>query len=264
MRPVNLIPPEDRRGDRAPLRSGPLSYVVIGALAVVLLAVTALVMTQGTIADREAELAQLEVDRDAAAAEAAALAPYAEFAALKQVREATLKSLAESRFDWERVLRELALIMPSDISLASLDGAASGDSAEATTSEATTGIEGPSLIISGCGKDHNAVGRFVAALEDIDGVTRVGLESSEKGASGGSSGSASAPAEGSDAGCANAAAFALTVAFDNAAQVEAVPGELPAPATAPAPATPVESNSATEQTGEAKKAANVVPGVAKP
>ena len=31
MRPVNLIPPEDRRGDRAPLRAGSLSYVVVGA-----------------------------------------------------------------------------------------------------------------------------------------------------------------------------------------------------------------------------------------
>ena len=27
MRPVNLIPPEERRGDQAPLRTGPLAYI---------------------------------------------------------------------------------------------------------------------------------------------------------------------------------------------------------------------------------------------
>ena len=32
MRPVNLIPPEDRRGEQAPLRTGPLAYVLVGAL----------------------------------------------------------------------------------------------------------------------------------------------------------------------------------------------------------------------------------------
>ena len=32
MRPVNLIPPEDRRGQHAPLRTGPLAYILVGAL----------------------------------------------------------------------------------------------------------------------------------------------------------------------------------------------------------------------------------------
>ena len=32
MRPINLIPPEERRGSQAPLRSGPLAYILVGAL----------------------------------------------------------------------------------------------------------------------------------------------------------------------------------------------------------------------------------------
>lgn len=43
MRPVNLIPPEERRGERAPMRTGSLSYLLVGALALVLGAVTVLV-----------------------------------------------------------------------------------------------------------------------------------------------------------------------------------------------------------------------------
>ena len=61
MRPVNLIPPEDRRGDHAPLRAGSLSYVIVGGIAAVLVAVVALVLTQNSITDRENEIAQLEV-----------------------------------------------------------------------------------------------------------------------------------------------------------------------------------------------------------
>ena len=127
MRPVNLIPPEDRRGDHAPLRAGSLSYVIVGGIAAVLVAVVALVLTQNSITDRENEIAQLEVARDAATQRAQALAPYAEFASLQEQRELTISSLAQSRFDWERVLRELAIIIPTDITLNSL---------EATTSQA--------------------------------------------------------------------------------------------------------------------------------
>ena len=32
-----------------------------------------------------------------------------------------MTSLADSRFDWERVMRELALILPGDVWLTSLD-----------------------------------------------------------------------------------------------------------------------------------------------
>ena len=49
MRPVNLIPPEDRRGERAPMRTGPLAYVVVALLAVGLVAVTPVSYTHLTL-----------------------------------------------------------------------------------------------------------------------------------------------------------------------------------------------------------------------
>ena len=92
MRPVNLIPPEDRRGDHAPLRAGSLSYIIVGAIAAGLLAVVALVLTQNSITEHENEIEQLEVARDAATQQAEALAPYAEFASLQEQRELTISS----------------------------------------------------------------------------------------------------------------------------------------------------------------------------
>lgn len=258
MRPVNLIPPEDRRGDRAPLRSGSLSYVLVGGLAVVLVAVTTLVLTQNDIAEKESEIAQLEVDRDAAMTEAETLAPYAEFASLQETRRLTISGLAQSRFDWERVLRELSLLIPSDVTLSEIDASASG--AEGDAAAGTGGMIGPNFQASGCAADHDAVARFVAALQDIDGVTRVGLGSTEESKDGGAS-------TGSSDGCGSASTFELTVAFDNAAVSAVAP--TPVPPTAPVPAdaagVPKEpaKNSQAEQVGESKQAANLVPGVVK-
>src|SRR5688572_574499 len=176
MRPVNLIPPEDRRGDRAPLRSGPLSYVVVGALVAVLGVVTLMVMTSNDIAEREAEVEQLEADLETTTAEAERLAAFTRFATVRSEREATIASLAQSRFDWERVMRELALIIPEDVTLTQLNGAAVMN-AEGSTAGAEIGA--PNLAMAGCASSHSAVAEFVAALEDIDGVTRVGVGRSE-------------------------------------------------------------------------------------
>jgi len=262
VRPVNLIPPEDRRGDRAPLRAGPLSYIVLGAFAVILIAVIGLVLTQNSITERENEIAELEVARDASAQQAQALAPYAEFASLQMQREATITSLATSRFDWERVLRELALIIPTDVTLASLEASTAGESELAV---AANGGSAPSLAMSGCARGHEAVAKFVAALEDIDGLTRVGLEDSSKpveGAGGGQGDSSTAGAAGEACTANGVVSFSVQAAFDNAAAALAPVPTDPVP-VAPTSASPAESNSSDEQAGESKKAANLVPGVAR-
>ena len=124
MRPVNLIPPDLRRGDSAPLRTGPLAYMLLGALVLALAGVMALVLTNNQIADRKAEVAQLQHEDAAAQAQARRLAAYTQFQAMSEQRVATVTSLANSRFDWERVMRELSLILPDDVWLVSLDASA--------------------------------------------------------------------------------------------------------------------------------------------
>jgi Tfp pilus assembly protein PilN len=257
MRPVNLIPPEDRRGDRAPLRSGPLSYVVVGALAVVLLAVTLMVTTSNGITEREAEVDQLEADLETATAEANRLAPFTKFATLRAQRESTLASLAQSRFDWERVMRELALIIPEDVTLTDLNGSAVTN-AEGST--AGTEIGAPNLAISGCAGSHSAVAEFVAALEDIDGVTRVGVGRSE---------AAGEETSGTGSACGTAHVFDLTVAFDGAtvsAQAAEAAAVNPSPETEPvdgdAQAQTADASTA-EQTAKAQSAAGI-PGQVTP
>jgi Tfp pilus assembly protein PilN len=194
MRPVNLIPSEERPGGRRPARSGPLAYVIVGALAAAVIGVAVLAVTDNQISESKAEIATLEDERAQVEARAQALDAYTQFHALREQRTATVSSLADSRFDWERVMRELALVLPSDVWLTNLTGTASPgvsvDGASSVTLRST--IPGPALELTGCATSQDAVAGFVQALKEVDGVTRVGVESSTlpSGSSGGASASA--------------------------------------------------------------------------
>jgi Tfp pilus assembly protein PilN len=265
VRPVNLIPAESRRGDNAPLRTGPTPYIVVAALVIALALVTVMTLTSNGVKDREDQIATLEAREAEARARAEALQPYAEFAALSDARDATVTSLAQSRFDWERVLRELALVIPDDVWLTSATGTVSpeaglegGDGVDGRDE-----ISGPALELIGCGTSMEAVAGFVAALRDIDGVTRVGIASSERNApTQETSADAGAAPTGATADCRTRdfiARFEIVAAFDAVpapAAAEAVPP--PAEVAAPAP----ETNSVEEQTGEAEEATEIVTGLA--
>lgn len=210
MRPVNLIPPDMRRGDSAPLRTGPLAYIVLGALALALIGVTMLVLISNEVAEKKDELVTLRQEDAVAKARAEELAPYAQFQAMSEQRVETVASLADSRFDWPRVMRELALVLPDDVLLTNLSAGAAASEGEGEGGEAVSGVLGPSLELSGCTVGQDAVARFVTALKDIDAVTRVGLQSSALG--GGDSGTDS----GDCATAGFATQFQLVVAFDAA------------------------------------------------
>ena len=261
MRPVNLLPPEDR-GELAPARTGLFPYLIVGAMAVALLAVIGVALTNKQISDREAEKASLEARQAQAQARADALAPYAEFAQTSAARVATVTSLAQSRFDWVRVLNELSLVLPDDIWLTSLNGAsgASGDS--------EAGLAVPSLAITGCGTGHRAVAAFIETLHDIDGVTRVGVASSVRGEAsegGGEGGAGSCQTRNFIAG------FDITVAFDAATvPPDGAPAAPSSGAIAPdeqvAEGQQLEQqgqSATTQQTNQAQNAAEIIPGVAR-
>jgi Tfp pilus assembly protein PilN len=233
VRPVNLIPNEERSGERKPMRGGPLAYIVVGALAAAVLGVAMLVVTDNRIADSKAEITKLEGETTGLEARAQALSAYTQFHSLRQQRVATVAGLADSRFDWQRVMRELALILPDNVWLTNLTGtAAPGVSVEGAASVGLrSGVAGPALEMSGCASSQDAVAGFVQALKEIDGVTRVGMQSSALGSSGGaSSGSA---ASGTCQTQDFIAQFQMVVAFD-AAPVAATTTEGEAEAPPPA------------------------------
>jgi Tfp pilus assembly protein PilN len=255
MRPVNLIPSEERRGERAPARSGPLAYIVIGALVVTLLGVTLLVVTENQISDRKAEVTRLEAENAAAQARADRFTAYTQFHQIRDQRVATVTSLADSRFDWERVMRELALVIPKDVWLTNLTGTVTPGvqvDGAAGISALRDAASGPALEMVGCATGQDAVARFISDLKDIDGVTRVGVLSSSlpTGPNSGSSGSAAS----SDANASSASGTCQTRKFIAQFQIVASFDAAPIPpdaaaAAATATTAPATTTPSTDTTG---------------
>jgi Tfp pilus assembly protein PilN len=257
MRPVNLIPAESRRGAHAPLRSGPLPYIAVGALVAVLLGVTALVLTGNQISDSKADITRLEAENSIAEARAEKLAAFTQFRALREQRVATVTSLADSRFDWQRVMRELALVLPADAWLSELTATASADVQieGGGGGQLRQSIPGPALELDGCAAGQEAVAGFVTALKEIDGVTRVAVESSElpKQESEGGAGDAGSASGESDCRTRNfIASFQITVAFD-AAPVPASSGAAALPSATEQAQTTSEEDSSEEGSEESSE-----------
>jgi Tfp pilus assembly protein PilN len=255
MRPVNLIPVEDRRDGHGPMRTGLVPYLLVGALVAALVGVTALVLTGNQISDRKAEVVQLKREDAAATARAERLAAYTQFNTLHEQRVATVTSLADSRFDWERVMRELSLILPANVWLVSLDATASPDATSGSEggggsssgANLRSSAPGPALEISGCASGQEAVAGFVTALKDIDGVTRVGVQSSELSEQAeGAGATEGAGSGGSDCRTRDfIAKFEILAAFD-AAPVPLSESAPEAPAAPPAESTEASSSESSE------------------
>src|SRR5829696_8643589 len=129
MRSVNLLPPELRAAaPRTARRARPEpvqgigAYVVLGVLAFCVTAIAGYVLLSNGVKQREADLVTAQQRTAAATAKAAALKPYADFAALASARVATVRGLAAARFDWEQALRDISQSIPADAKLQSLSG----------------------------------------------------------------------------------------------------------------------------------------------
>lgn len=222
MRPINLIPKEERGSHGGVARTGPLMYVILGVLAVVLIGVVMLVLTTNKVSDREHEIANLEAQKAQVAGKTAQLTPYVDFEGVAKQRIETVNELADGRFDWARVVQQLSLILPPAVLVQSLTASSGGGSGGGTLT-----TQSPALNIKGCADGQDGTAAVVAAMKQIDGVTRVGLASSSiAGESGGEGGGESECPK-------NSTQFELTAAFDEAPQAGAA-SEVPVVET-PAP-----------------------------
>jgi Tfp pilus assembly protein PilN len=198
MRAVNLLPPElrseSRRGAKAPGAdavggSGPL--VVLGALALCLLAVAAYVLAGNTVTERRSELAQVTATHELVARQAAALKPYGDFQDMAIKRRETVASLASLRFDWEQALRDVSHALPGGVTLSALDGSISTDTGNGGQTRGA--IPSPAITLKGCTVNQARVATILSRLRGVRGVTRVSLAKSERKPGGQSAGGAPAP-----------------------------------------------------------------------
>jgi len=149
MKPVNLLPESQRR--RAPSADGKSSYVVLGVLGVLLLMTGLYVVTANQATSRLDEAAVASAEADRLEAQVASLGAFGSFAQVKETRVASVKQMATDRFDWERLMLELARVLPAKGWLQTVEASTSGETdATAAASTTTTAGSGPSAALTGC------------------------------------------------------------------------------------------------------------------
>jgi Tfp pilus assembly protein PilN len=227
MKAVNLIPREaQRRGGLVvgAMPSGP-GYLVLIALAVALAFVTVIVITDNTIASRTARLQSLRAQLQSEQALAGRLASYQRFAQLAQERAQTVRDILQSRFDWHGALVDLSKVVPSDVSLQSLNATVSPNAGAGSSggSSLRGAISAPAFDITGCTQSQDDVARLMSRLRTIDGVTRVTLQSSTE-STGGTQGTSSTASAAGSGGCPGGPSFHLVVFFSSIPSLAPITG----------------------------------------
>jgi Tfp pilus assembly protein PilN len=262
MKAVNLLP-SDHRGAAKASKASPAAavsspggssfgaYAVLGALALVVVMVAAYTLAGNSVKDRTAELARVQADSQAARSQADALKPYYDFQQMAEQRVSTVTQLAQSRFDWERSLRDVSRALPGDVRLKSLKGSVS-EGVGSGGSQLRSAVASPAIELTGCTQTQSGVARLMGRLRAIRGVTRVSLSKSDKGSSTGTAPASSAPGQGPLCGAGKPPAFELVMFFERsvvAAPSASTPGTTPAPnAAATTPAQPSNGQSAQPST----------------
>jgi Tfp pilus assembly protein PilN len=183
MRAFDLMPKVETREKRP--RAG-LARIAVALLGLVVLAGLAagylyagadLMSKQGKADDLRAQLAELDVPAQQPDAGTQALAGE------EQARTTALSAALATRIAWDRVLREVSLIIPDDVWLTQLSAStpnATPGGASAVPA-ATTGTASPnSLSVVGLAGSQKSVALFLSRLETIPELTSVQLQASTR------------------------------------------------------------------------------------
>lgn len=187
MKPVNLIPQERRRRTESE-RSGS-AYLLLGVLGALLVLVVVYVLASNTVNDRTTRAAEARQQADALEAQVRGLDDFTDFASIAQTRLASVQVVAATRFDWERFMRELSLVMPEGSWLTTTEASVTGsiDEAESTSSTTTSTAAplAPTANLVGCTNRQEDVARMMVRLRQMYRVTDVALNQSAAAPEGG-------------------------------------------------------------------------------
>jgi Tfp pilus assembly protein PilN len=218
MRPVNLLPQEARRQTTSARPGG--AYAVLGVLGVLLVMAVAYVLTSNQVNQRTGDADAASAEADRLEAQAQQLGSFTNFAQVRQTRLASVADVAGTRFDWERLMRELSRIMPAGSWLQTTDASTTPEEDVATAppgGTTTGGTSGPHANLVGCTPNQSDVARMMVRMRRMHRVTEVKLNESTREATGPD---AEKPTVDN---CGRYYKFDLTVEFEAARPVEEAP-----------------------------------------
>jgi Tfp pilus assembly protein PilN len=179
MRAVNLLP-RDERAKRTTAEQTPL-FVGLGLLLVVSVVLSVLFLgaaasvkdKQNALGDAKAQLATLPPLPKAQTTIEDGLAGE------QKARVAAVTSALSRRVSWDRVLREFATILPSDVWLTSLSAhAPSSPASAAPAAPVAPGTAPDGFVINGYTYSQDGVARLLSRLNVLPDLTNVQLQTS--------------------------------------------------------------------------------------
>jgi Tfp pilus assembly protein PilN len=183
VRAVNLLPGGEEQGRKVPplpVLAGCVGAVLVSAL----LAVMFLSASAG-VAKKQRALEQIQAEYAAMPAPAPASPVVAELPQQRQTRVTALATVLGQRVAWDRLLREVSQVVPSDVWLVTLNALAPSISPASTAAAAGAEPE-KSFSLIGCTYSQDSVARFLARLSVVPDLMNMTLGRSES--SGDSSG----------------------------------------------------------------------------
>lgn len=178
MKAVNLMPRDARVAGRTAQASSMGVYLLLAALAALVVCVTVWATANKQTGDRRAQLERVTAQAAAAEKRAGASVAFVEFQRLARERVQTVTNLSTTRFDWAHAMREVGRVIPGDVWLSGLAGTTGAAGGPPSTS--TSAAPAPVIELAGCTHSQAKVARLMARLRTIDGVRGVTLKTSEK------------------------------------------------------------------------------------
>jgi Tfp pilus assembly protein PilN len=174
MRAVNLLPKDATEGRKRP----PLPVLVgcVGTVLVTALLAVLFLSASSSVARQRSALLDAQAQFAALPAPPAPSPVDAQLPKQRQTRVAALATALGERVAWDRLLREVSQVVPSDVWLVTLK-------AESPTAAPVpaAGTAPSGFVISGCTYSQESVARFLARLDVVPDLIGMTLGSSQAG-----------------------------------------------------------------------------------
>jgi Tfp pilus assembly protein PilN len=184
VRAINLLPKDDVRRGGPPKSQWIVLGPVVAAVLMTALLSAAFLSASGKAKDKQAELSSLQdVLHAIPTPDTSKLQSQNALAADKQARVTALSAALTRRVAWDRVFRELSLVLPDDVWLVTVSAKAPVPSSTAVApAPAAPGstVAATQFTIDGFTYSHPAVARLLSRLSVVPDLVNVQLQQSTR------------------------------------------------------------------------------------